>query len=100
MTADYTNEQTRGLSALLDTLIPPDAEVGMPGAGSVTVDYLAEHAAELQPLVVASLEALDAAARERGAASFADLGPAVQEAALAWGAAKAHVHLRRRRERT
>jgi hypothetical protein len=30
-------------------------------------------------------------------ASFADLDPALREPALLWGAAKAHVHLRRRR---
>lgn len=31
-------------------------------------------------------------------ASFADLGQAVHDLGLSWGAAKAHVHLRRRRE--
>lgn len=31
-------------------------------------------------------------------ASLADMGPAVHEAGIAWGAAKAHVHLRRRRD--
>lgn len=31
-------------------------------------------------------------------ASFADLGPDVHEWGLVWGAAKAHIHLRRRRE--
>lgn len=30
-------------------------------------------------------------------ASLAEMGPAVHEAGIAWGAAKAHVHLRRRR---
>lgn len=30
--------------------------------------------------------------------SFADLGPAAHDLGLSWGAAKAHVHLRRRRE--
>jgi hypothetical protein len=30
-------------------------------------------------------------------AAFADLGPEVHEAGMAWGAAKAYVHLRRRR---
>jgi hypothetical protein len=29
-------------------------------------------------------------------AAFADLGPEVHDAGLVWGAAKAHVHLRRR----
>jgi hypothetical protein len=32
-----------------------------------------------------------------GPAAYADLGPEVGEAGLRWGAAKAHVHLRRRR---
>jgi hypothetical protein len=32
-----------------------------------------------------------------GPATFADLGPDVHERGLLWGAAKAHVHLRRRR---
>jgi hypothetical protein len=31
-------------------------------------------------------------------ASFAELGPAVHDLGLSWGAAKAHVHLRRRRQ--
>jgi hypothetical protein len=31
-------------------------------------------------------------------AAFADFGPAVGDAGITWGAAKAHVHLRRRRE--
>ena len=31
-------------------------------------------------------------------ASFAELGPDVHDLGLSWGAAKAHVHLRRRRE--
>ncbi len=31
-------------------------------------------------------------------AALGDVGPEVHEAGLAWGAAKAHVHLRRRRE--
>lgn len=31
-------------------------------------------------------------------ASFAELGPEVHDLGLSWGAAKAHVHLRRRRE--
>lgn len=31
-------------------------------------------------------------------ASLADMGPVVHEAGIAWGAAKAHVHLRRRRD--
>lgn len=31
-------------------------------------------------------------------ASLADMGPAVHEAGIAWGAAKAHVHLSRRRD--
>ena len=30
-------------------------------------------------------------------AAFADFGPAVHEAGIMWGAAKAHVHLQRRR---
>ncbi|HKY14760.1 MAG TPA: hypothetical protein VJM33_07520 [Microthrixaceae bacterium] len=33
-----------------------------------------------------------------GPASYADLGPEVAEAGLVWGAAKAHVHLARRRK--
>ena len=31
-------------------------------------------------------------------ASFADVHPSLHEPGLVWGAAKAHVHLRRRRE--
>ena len=32
-------------------------------------------------------------------AAFSDFGPAVHDAGITWGAAKAHVHLRRRREK-
>ncbi len=31
-------------------------------------------------------------------ASFADLGPGLQDLGISWGAAKAHIHLRRRKE--
>ena len=69
-------ERTRGLEALLDTLIPPSADGALPGAGEVGLAMvLAEQAPELAPLIEGALTALDARAAERGAAGFADLRP-------------------------
>lgn len=77
-------DDTRGLEALLDTLIPPSDDGRMPGAGQAGVaSYLAERAPDLAPLIAQALAALDAKAAERGAARFADLPPAARAEVLA-----------------
>ena len=72
----FSPQEERGLTALLDTLIPASEDGRMPGAGSLGLSgYIAEHAADLQPLIAQGLAALDESARERGADSFAALAP-------------------------
>jgi hypothetical protein len=71
------------LAPVLDTLIPPDAERGMPGAGSLGIaEALCREVPELAPFVDPALAELDALARERGAADFAGLPPDARETAL------------------
>jgi hypothetical protein len=80
---DLSRDQRRGLLALLDTLIPPSDDGRLPGAGEAGVlAYLAERAADLRPLLLQGLSALDALATQRGAADFASLPPAERAAAL------------------
>lgn len=80
---DLDSDQSRGLLALLDTLIPPSADGRLPGAGQAGVlTYLAERAADLRPLLLQGLERLDALAAQRGAPDFASLAPAERAAVL------------------
>jgi hypothetical protein len=73
MTDDLLPERT--LSALLDELIPA-RDASLPGAGSLGVGEIIESTlADATPLVATGLAALDAQARDRGAADFADLRP-------------------------
>ena len=66
----------RTFCALLDELIPA-RDASLPGAGSLGVGtYVEARLADAAPLVASGLAALDALARERGAAEFADLQPA------------------------
>jgi hypothetical protein len=85
----YTEDQERGLAALLDTLIPPSDDGRLPGAGEVGVArVLAQRAPELAPLVVQALAILDALAAERGAPDFARLDARERPAVLeAWSTA-------------
>jgi hypothetical protein len=67
------------LSSLLDTLIPPSEERGLPGAGALGLGpKLRRDVPEIVPLIDAGLEALDAAARDGGAADFGSLAPEVR----------------------
>lgn len=80
---DFDAQRTRGLDALLDTLIPPSADGRLPGAGEVGLAaYLWERAPDLGPFLARGLEALDRLASERGAPGFASLAPADRAAAL------------------
>jgi len=69
------SDEDRGcLAAVLDTLIPPRAERGLPGAGSIGLaDVIVAAAPTLVPLLRTTCAALEAAAQERGVADFASL---------------------------
>ncbi len=83
LTRDVDEQTTTPLSLVRRAVTgPPTAlldELGVAPAGRDAVDE------RLHPADVHAL----------GPATFADLGPEVAEAAIVWGAAKAHVHLRR-----
>jgi hypothetical protein len=67
------------LAHLLDAIVPPAPDRGLPGAGEVgAADYVAKvvsESPELRPALLAGLDAADAGARERGADDFASLTP-------------------------
>jgi hypothetical protein len=85
----YTEDQERGLAALLDTLIPPSADGRLPGAGEVGVARaVAQRAPTLGPMVVQALAILDELAAARGARDFAALAATERPAVLqAWSEA-------------
>jgi len=78
----FSPAQIRTLTSALDGIIPPSQDRGLPGAGEVATQPLADRSAETAPALAPGLDALDAAARERGAADYASLPPAVREAVL------------------
>ena len=70
----FSKDEERGLSAILDTLIPESDDGRLPAAGALGLSaYIAERAPELQPLLEKGLLALDALAEARGARCFAAL---------------------------
>lgn len=76
----YSPDQLRALTAVLDTIIPPDGDGRLPGAGEIGVaDTIAQRAPELAPVVVHGLALLDELA---GACGFAELTGADRAAAL------------------
>ena len=87
MTNDALPQRT--FSALLDELIPA-RDASLPGAGSLGVGETIEpNLGDATPLVASGLAALDASARERGSADFADL-PLEERAPLLGEVASAH----------
>ena len=68
---------TESLTAVLDELIPANADVRLPGAGTLGIGALVQHAAattpELEPLLVQGLAALDDYARGCNALGFTAL---------------------------
>jgi hypothetical protein len=87
MTKDTLPQRT--FSALLDELIPA-RDASLPGAGSLGVgEAIESKLGDAIPLVVSGLTALDAKARERGAADFADL-PSEERAPLVGEVSTAH----------
>jgi Gluconate 2-dehydrogenase subunit 3 len=77
---------TELLSLVLDELIPPRPEGLLPGAGTLGVGAVVEHAAAgtpgLEQLLTHGLAALDDVARRSGAEGFAALSPTARTAAL------------------
>lgn len=77
MSEALTDAQKRSLACALDAIIPPSADGRLPGAGELGLAGELAH-----PALAPGLEALDAAARERGASGFAALPAADRAAAL------------------
>lgn len=72
----WTHDERRGLSALLDEIIPPSADGRMPGAGEVVTERLAGEVAarpDLLASVRSGLALLDRVARGEVGESFAAL---------------------------
>lgn len=77
------SDATDPLAAVLDALIPPSPDGRLPGAGALGLaPALRECTAAVSALVDQGLAAADAAAAERGAARFADLGDEARVEAL------------------
>ena len=79
----FSDAQRTALSAVLDALVPPSADGRLPGAGALGLaSEIEEKLGAMCAFTARGLEALDAVARERGAASFAALAPAARADAL------------------
>lgn len=81
---DVDRQRTNPLAVIRGAVVHPTRVLAAAGVPPVTRD---EQAARIFPADVYDL----------APAAFADLDPAVHEPGLVWGAAKAHVVLRRRR---
>lgn len=68
---------SQSLAAVLDELIPPSVDARLPGAGTLGIAAIVQHAAsatpELEPLIAQGLAALDEFARRHNASGFAAL---------------------------
>ena len=82
---DIDEQWTNPLAVLRSAVVHPTAVLADAGVAPVHRDATDER---INPEDVYAL----------APATFADLGEAVHEPGLVWGAAKAHLHLRRRRE--
>ena len=80
------DDQLRALAPMLDRLIPPSVDGGLPGAGELGIAADVEATLRRVPamleMIVASLAALDRLAGRRGAARFTALSPAMRQDAL------------------
>ena len=83
---DIDDQWTNPLSILRTALVYPTKVLSAHGVDPVERD---RHAQRIHPDDVYDL----------APASFADFGPDVHEHGIRWGAAKAHLHLQRRRSR-
>lgn len=84
MTADaYTEAERRTLEAVLDTLVPPDSERGLPGAGEIGMAAdLERDLPSLRAYFANAMSELDAIAQSHGAKAFVALDAATRETAL------------------
>ncbi len=75
--AGFSPAQRVALEAVLETVIPRSADGALPGAGEIGLtSAIEEKLGAMCAITARGLDALDAAARERGAAGFAALAPA------------------------
>lgn len=86
LTLDIDEQRTNPLSLLRRAVSYPTEVLRAAGVGPVVRDRFDERAFPEDIYGLAP-------------ASFADVDPALHEAGIAWGAAKAHLHLARRRRR-
>ncbi len=84
LTLDIDEQWTNPLSLIRSAIRYPTAVLAAAGVAGVVRD---EQSVRFQPEDVYDL----------APASFADLAPELHDLGIGWGAAKAHVHLRRRR---
>jgi hypothetical protein len=92
-----TPDRHRALTAVLDALVPPSADGRLPGAGALgladAIEQKMREQPDLQPAVLGGLEALDALAKQGGAAGFADAPPAERAELLSRVSAEAPAFL-------
>ena len=75
-TSVLTEDQSRSLSLLLNMIIPPDPDKGMPGAGELDLmAYVIEFVPDQIEMIKQELDMLNQAAREQYQHIFADLEP-------------------------
>ena len=74
---DFSPDEERVLSSVLDEIIPPRGDGRLPGAGGLGLSRYIEHAVkktpDLRPAIAQGLAALDDVAGRRGARDFAAL---------------------------
>ena len=77
------DEQTKSLTPLLNCIVPPDADSGMPGAGELDfIGYVNEFAPEAVAGIRSELDELNTAATEEAGSSFGELPGADQATVL------------------
>lgn len=82
-TPELSADELGAFAALLDEIIPPSPERGLPGAGEAGLAAeLVERVPELRPTLQQGLANLDEKARARGGASFTGLARPDRVAAL------------------
>ena len=83
MTGALNAAELEAFTALLDEVVPPSPERGLPGAGEAGLaDEIDSGVPELRPAVRQGLAALDEKSRARGAERFAELARPDRIAAL------------------
>ncbi len=84
--SQFSDDQQRSLSCVLDQIIPPSADAKMPGAGEIGLVAHIERAVhktpDLRPTIADGLAAADGLAQSRGAQGFATLPEAQRSQVL------------------